>query len=130
MKTWYQNRRTKWKRQSSLGIEWLIAAAALEQQQQAYAAVESQTIGTTSSSSSSSSSPNSNNNQTLEANTESAAAKLNSWFVSALTQYSMGASSAMMVPNHPPESQTITTTNPTSTSNSTSTSTSNSYCCF
>jgi hypothetical protein len=28
VKTWYQNRRTKWKRQSSLGIEWLMAAAA------------------------------------------------------------------------------------------------------
>lgn len=28
VKTWYQNRRTKWKRQSSLGIEWIIAAAA------------------------------------------------------------------------------------------------------
>lgn len=32
VKTWYQNRRTKWKRQSSLGIEWLIAAATVEQQ--------------------------------------------------------------------------------------------------
>ena len=31
VKTWYQNRRTKWKRQSSLGIEWLIAAATVEQ---------------------------------------------------------------------------------------------------
>ncbi|CAF0792802.1 unnamed protein product [Brachionus calyciflorus] len=33
VKTWYQNRRTKWKRQSSLGLEWILAAAALEQQQ-------------------------------------------------------------------------------------------------
>ena len=31
VKTWYQNRRTKWKRQSSLGLEWIIAAAAIEQ---------------------------------------------------------------------------------------------------
>jgi hypothetical protein len=30
VKTWYQNRRTKWKRQSSIGIEWLMAAAAAE----------------------------------------------------------------------------------------------------
>lgn len=31
VKTWYQNRRTKWKRQSSMGLEWILAAAALEQ---------------------------------------------------------------------------------------------------
>jgi BarH-like protein len=33
VKTWYQNRRTKWKRQGSLGLEWILAAAAIEQQQ-------------------------------------------------------------------------------------------------
>ena len=27
VKTWYQNRRTKWKRQSAFGIEWLIKSA-------------------------------------------------------------------------------------------------------
>ena len=31
VKTWYQNRRTKWKRQSTLGLEWIMAAAMAEQ---------------------------------------------------------------------------------------------------
>jgi hypothetical protein len=36
VKTWYQNRRTKWKRQSSLGLEWIIAAAAIEQHKSSF----------------------------------------------------------------------------------------------
>lgn len=98
VKTWYQNRRTKWKRQSSLGLEWIIAAAALEQQNSVHNQQYSMPNINTQSTDYSRFLQNSNNahGSAINPNTQSIDTRdlqngkgFNEWFVNALTQYSL-----------------------------------------